>query len=54
MKPADDSLWTSFLETLKRIYITKIKGFDVHKMCVATVVMEGTTEVINLFILTNY
>jgi alkyldihydroxyacetonephosphate synthase len=31
------------LEGLKKIYITKIKGFDVNQMCVTTLVFEGET-----------
>jgi alkyldihydroxyacetonephosphate synthase len=30
-----------FLEGLKKMYITKIKGFDVNQMCVTTLVFEG-------------
>ncbi|PSN47945.1 Alkyldihydroxyacetonephosphate synthase [Blattella germanica] len=30
-----------FLDGLKKIYITKIKGFDVNQMCVATLLFEG-------------
>lgn len=29
------------LDGLKKIYITKIKGFDIHKMCVCTLLFEG-------------
>lgn len=29
------------LDGLKKIYITKIKGYDVNKMCVATLLFEG-------------
>jgi alkyldihydroxyacetonephosphate synthase len=29
------------LDGLKKMYITKIKGFDVNQMCVTTLVFEG-------------
>ncbi|XP_046959951.1 alkyldihydroxyacetonephosphate synthase [Vanessa cardui] len=32
------------LDGLKRFYITKIKGFDPLKLCVVTLLMEGTAE----------
>jgi hypothetical protein len=32
------------LDGLKKMYITKIKGFDVDQMCVSTLVFEGTDE----------
>ncbi|XP_063825120.1 alkyldihydroxyacetonephosphate synthase [Ostrinia nubilalis] len=32
------------LDGLKRIYITRIKGFDPTKLCVVTLLMEGTEE----------
>lgn len=33
-----------FLEGLKKMYITKIKGFDVNQMCVTTLVFEGDAK----------
>jgi alkyldihydroxyacetonephosphate synthase len=30
------------LEGLKKMFIVKIKGFDVNQMCVMTLVFEGT------------
>ncbi|KAL4708720.1 hypothetical protein ACJJTC_017399 [Scirpophaga incertulas] len=32
------------LEGLKRVYITRIKGFDPTKLCVVTLLMEGTPQ----------
>lgn len=32
------------LDGLKRLYITKIKGFDPAKLCVVTLLIEGTSE----------
>ncbi|CAH2231974.1 jg4035 [Pararge aegeria aegeria] len=34
------------LDGLKRFYITKIKGFDPLKLCVVTLLMEGTAEAV--------
>ncbi|KAM3959174.1 alkyldihydroxyacetonephosphate synthase [Aphomia sociella] len=40
-----ESSWGGvFLDGLKRIYITRIKGFDPTKLCVVTLLMEGTAE----------
>ena len=39
------SLLTSFMEGLKKLYITKLKGFDPMQMSVATLLFEGTKEV---------
>ncbi|GFG39261.1 hypothetical protein Cfor_04943, partial [Coptotermes formosanus] len=36
------------LEGLKKIYITKIKGFDVNQMCVTTLVFEGDAKEVEL------
>lgn len=32
------------MELIKRFYLTKIKGFDVQQMCVATLVFEGDAD----------
>ncbi|KAL0893330.1 hypothetical protein ABMA27_014921 [Loxostege sticticalis] len=40
-----ESSWGGvLLEGLKRLYITRIKGFDPTKLCVVTLLMEGTAE----------
>lgn len=31
----------SFADYFKRIYVTKIRGFDIDQMCVATLLFEG-------------
>ena len=48
LKPEVKSLFASFVEGLKKLYITRIKGFDLHKISVATLLFEGTNEVISL------
>ena len=45
MKPETKSLITSFMDGLKKFYITKLKGFDPHELAVATLLFEGTKEV---------
>ena len=45
LKPEVSSFMTSFVEGLKKLYITKIKGFDLHAISVATLLFEGTKEV---------
>uniref|UniRef100_A0A3B5MMT9 Alkylglycerone-phosphate synthase n=1 Tax=Xiphophorus couchianus TaxID=32473 RepID=A0A3B5MMT9_9TELE len=38
------SIFTSFLDGLKKFYITKFKGFDPNRLCVATLLFEGARE----------
>ena len=47
LKPESKSIFSSFVEGIKKLYITKIKGFDLHKMSVATLLFEGNTQVSN-------
>ncbi|KAK7468162.1 hypothetical protein BaRGS_00036626 [Batillaria attramentaria] len=44
LKPESKSLLTSFMDGLKKLYITKLKGFDPKKLAVATLLFEGTKE----------
>uniref|UniRef100_A0AAQ4R1S2 Alkylglycerone-phosphate synthase n=1 Tax=Gasterosteus aculeatus aculeatus TaxID=481459 RepID=A0AAQ4R1S2_GASAC len=44
LKPQVSSMFTSFLEGLKKFYITKFKGFDPDCLCVATLLFEGNRE----------
>ncbi|TRY88835.1 hypothetical protein DNTS_016926 [Danionella cerebrum] len=41
LKPQVSSIFTSLLDGLKKFYITKFKGFDPHRLCVATLLFEG-------------
>ena len=34
----------SISDALKHLYLTRLKGIDMNKICVATVLMEGTAE----------
>ena len=47
LKPESKSIFSSFVEGIKKLYITKIKGFDLHRMSVATLLFEGNTQVSN-------
>ncbi len=40
-------MFASFVEGLKKIYITRIKGFDLKRISVATLLFEGTKDVRN-------
>lgn len=44
LKPEVKSIFTSFMDGLKKLYITKIKGFDLNVIAVATLLFEGTKE----------
>uniref|UniRef100_A0A8C7J173 Alkylglycerone-phosphate synthase n=1 Tax=Oncorhynchus kisutch TaxID=8019 RepID=A0A8C7J173_ONCKI len=44
LKPQVSSIFTHFLEGLKKFYITKLKGFDPHQLVVATLLFEGDHE----------
>lgn len=43
LKP-HSSMMAKVMEVIKRFYLTKVKGFDVHQMCVATLVFEGDAD----------
>lgn len=45
LKPESSSAISSLIDQFKKFYVTKVKGFDIHKMCVATLLLEGTKEV---------
>eukprot|EP00042_Codosiga_hollandica_P036090 m.272685 g.272685 ORF g.272685 m.272685 type:complete len:613 (+) comp54801_c0_seq1:13-1851(+) len=42
LKPAAASFVAAFLEKLKTLYVTKVKGFSPTNLCVATLLFEGT------------
>ncbi|NWR69510.1 ADAS protein, partial [Centropus unirufus] len=44
LKPQVASIFTSFLDGLKKFYITKFRGFDPNLLCVATLLFEGDRE----------
>ena len=44
LKPEVESYITGIHDFLKRLYVTRIKGFDVSKMCVVTLLFEGSSE----------
>uniref|UniRef100_A0A7N5P2T5 Alkylglycerone-phosphate synthase n=1 Tax=Ailuropoda melanoleuca TaxID=9646 RepID=A0A7N5P2T5_AILME len=44
LKPQVSSIFTSFLDGLKKFYITKFKGFDPNQLAVATLLFEGDRE----------
>lgn len=44
LKPGAASIWASLGDSLKKFYVTKLKGFDPAYMVVATLLFEGTKE----------
>ncbi|XP_061430551.1 alkyldihydroxyacetonephosphate synthase, peroxisomal [Lethenteron reissneri] len=46
LKPQVSSIFTSFLDGLKKFYITKFKGFDPQHLCVATLLFEGDRDAV--------
>ena len=44
LKTDEGSLFSSFVDGLKKFYITRLKGFDAHQMCAATLLFEGDKE----------
>ncbi|KAI1293627.1 Alkyldihydroxyacetonephosphate synthase, peroxisomal [Halotydeus destructor] len=48
LKPEADSIFSTITDKIKKLYITAIKRFDVGKMCVATLLFEGSEEQVEL------
>lgn len=44
LKPANHSLAAKLKSQVEKLVVTRVKGFDPHTMCVATVVYEGTAD----------
>lgn len=44
LKPPSESIWTSLVDSLKKVYVTKLKGFNPETMVVTTLLFEGTKE----------
>lgn len=44
LKPEAASFIQSFMDGIKKFYVTRVKGFDPYKICVATLVFEGTPD----------
>jgi len=44
LNPEVKSVLASFVEGFKKLYITRIKGFDLQNISVATLLFEGTKE----------
>eukprot|EP01094_Clydonella_sp_ATCC50884_P019109 TRINITY_DN3667_c1_g1_i1.p1 TRINITY_DN3667_c1_g1~~TRINITY_DN3667_c1_g1_i1.p1 ORF type:complete len:657 (+),score=226.26 TRINITY_DN3667_c1_g1_i1:47-1972(+) len=48
LAPEDNSKLAFFTNALKKVYLTKWAGFDLEKMCAATLLFEGTKEEVAL------
>ena len=44
LKPGTASIFQSIVDGFKKFYVTKVKGFDVNSICVATLLMEGNKQ----------
>ena len=44
LKPGSTSFWTSLVDRIKAFYLLKFKQFDAKKMCVCTLLFEGSKE----------
>ena len=48
LKPAQDSQFKAFIDSVKKYFVTNIKGFDPHQMCACTLVYEGSKDQVEL------
>jgi len=46
LKPTDKSRWKVAMNDVQKFYVTKVKGFDVDKMCAATCLFEGRADTV--------
>lgn len=46
LKPEVAGMFSSFIDGIKKFYVTKIKRYDPEKMCVATLLFEGDPAVV--------
>ena len=44
LKPPAEGWLASVVDGLKKVYVTRIKGFSPEKLCVATLLFEGTSK----------
>lgn len=45
LKPAEGP-WAAFVSSAKKFYVSSIKGFNLNKLCAATIVFEGSKELV--------
>lgn len=48
LKPEANSLLAPLWDGFKRFYVTRVKGFEVDKMCVATLLFEGSKQEVDM------
>lgn len=48
LKVPDSSIWAKIMDAAKKFYVTKLKGFDEHELCVATLLFEGSKADVEL------
>lgn len=44
LRAENKSIFSAFVEGIKKLYITRFKGFDLTRIAVATLLFEGTKE----------
>ncbi|XP_071942091.1 alkyldihydroxyacetonephosphate synthase, peroxisomal-like [Antedon mediterranea] len=44
LKAPSSSIWSSLMDSIKKFYVTRMKGFDQDKLAFATLLFEGTKE----------
>lgn len=47
MKVAGEGILKEAVDHIKKMFLTKVKGFDLQKICACTVVYEGSQEEVN-------
>ena len=46
LKPGGEGKFAAFMDYVKKIYVTKIKGFEPTEMCACTLLFEGTNKLV--------
>ena len=44
LKPGSTPIWTRLVDSIKAFYLLRFKRFDPHKMCVCTLLFEGSKQ----------
>jgi alkyldihydroxyacetonephosphate synthase len=44
LKPEETSIVKKWIDSIKKFYVLKIKGFDEHKMSALTLAFEGNEQ----------
>lgn len=44
LRPPPSSMWASLVDSLKKFYLTRLKGYDLDQLAILTLLCEGTQE----------